>query len=379
MEELLKNPVFASHVLAASGSVAISTGLTYPFDTIKTLIQVGASSSKKLTTDQVLGRVKSVSGYPGLYSGVSWMTVGRITSLGARFGVHELLTAFYKDGRIDNYVYVSEALFAGMVAGAIESCLNSPFEMMKLRKQVAAAIHVPSSSNPATKPASAPIISRLLPGYIPDKVALNRTVNLLSVLSPKNHNMAEALQNYPWMMSGSGKPPDVTDVKRPIDIVRLEGWQSFWRGLRAGIARDSIFSGIFFGSWQFLHLALLNWKAVGMNPPPETNDEIGPLSPLSVSLTAGVSGSVAAAASHGFDTSRTRSQCVVLPKYLAMERSLLKWSRPGNWFERFTGIHPADRNLLFRGISARMARSGLASFVLVGTYFFTVDHFIAKS
>lgn len=379
MEELLKNPVFVSHVLAASGSVAIGTALSYPLDTIKTLIQVGASSSKKLTAAQVLGRVKSVSGYPGLYSGLSWLTVGRITSLGARFGVHEFLTAFYKDGRIDNYVYVSEALLSGMIAGALESCLNSPFEMIKLRKQVAAAIYIPTSSNPATTSAVAPVISRLLPGYIPNKVSLDRTVTLLSVLSSKNHNMAEALKNYPWTMTGSGKPPDVTDVRRPQDIVRLEGWRSLWRGLRTGIVRDSIFGGVFFGSWQFMHLAMLNWKAVGMVPPPETNDEIDPLSPFVVSLAAGCSGSIAAAASHGFDTSRTRSQCIVLPKYLAMERSFLKWSRPGNWFERYTGMHPADRNLLFRGVSARMARSGLASFILVGTYYMAVDCLITKS
>lgn len=42
--------------------------------------------------------------------------------------------------------------------------------------------------------------------------------------------------------------------------------------------------------------------------------EIGPLSPLAVSLAAGFSGSVAAAASHCFDTARSRSQCIVLPK-----------------------------------------------------------------
>ncbi|XP_021735864.1 uncharacterized protein LOC110702463 [Chenopodium quinoa] len=379
MEELLKNPVFASHLLAASGSVAIGTALSYPLDTVKTLIQVGASSSKKLTATQVLERVKSVSGYPGLYSGIGWLTVGRIAGLGARFGVHEFLTAFYKDGRIDNYVYVSEALLSGMISGALESCLNSPFEMIKLRKQVAAAIPIPSTSNAATKSAAAPMMSRLLPGYIPNSLALDRTVNLLSVLSSKNHNMAEALKNYPWMMTGSGKPPDVTDVRRPQDIVRLEGWRSLWRGLRTGIARDSIFGGVFFGSWQFLHLAMLDWKAVGMDPPPETNDEIGPLSPLVVSLSAGFSGSMAAAASHGFDTSRTRSQCIVLPKYLAKERKYLKWSRPGNWFERFSGMHPSDRNLLFRGISTRMARSGLASFFLVGTYYMAVDYLIAKS
>jgi hypothetical protein len=44
-------------------------------------------------------------------------------------------------------------------------------------------------------------------------------------------------------------------------------------------------------------------------------------------------------------------------QYISMERQLLKWRRPGNRFERVTGIHPADRNLLFRGIWLRMARS----------------------
>ncbi|XP_057525424.1 mitochondrial aspartate-glutamate transporter AGC1 isoform X1 [Amaranthus tricolor] len=378
MEELLNNPVFVSHVIAASGSVAIGTAIVYPLDTIKALIQVGASSRKKLTTGEVLGRVKAVSGYSGLYSGLSWLTLGRISSLGVRFGVYEILTAFYKDGRVDNYVHVSEALCAGMVSGALECCLNSPFEMIKLRKQVAAAIPIPTISNPATKPAPAPIISRLLPGYVPEKATLDRTVNLLSVLSSKNINMAEALKNCPWMMTGSGMLPEVTHVSRPLDIVRLEGWRSLWRNLRSGLARDSIFGGVFFGTWQFMQLAMLNWKAVGMDPPPETNDEVPPLSPFAVSLAAGFSGSLAAIASHSFDTSRTRSQCVVLPRYLAMERRLLKWRRPGNWFERFTGIHPADRNLLLRGVSARMARSGLASFALVGTYFIAVDHLVSN-
>jgi hypothetical protein len=45
-----------------------------------------------------------------------------------------------------------------------------------------------------------------------------------------------------------------------------------------------------------------------------SDEEIGPLSPLAVSLAAGFSGSVAAAASHCFDTAKSRSQCVVLPK-----------------------------------------------------------------
>lgn len=58
-----------------------------------------------------------------------------------------------------------------------------------------------------------------------------------------------------------------------------------------------------------------------------SDDEIPPLSPLSVSLTAGFSGSVAAAASHAFDTAKCRSQCTVLPKvcYLSSANSNLPW------------------------------------------------------
>ncbi|KAK9716549.1 hypothetical protein RND81_06G240900 [Saponaria officinalis] len=379
MEDLLKNPVFVSHVMAAAGSVAIGTTITYPLDTIKTLIQIGASSSKQLTPTQVLDRVKILSGYSGLYRGVGWLTVGRVASLGARFGVYEILTAFYKDGREINDVYVAEAFLAGMVAGAVEPFLNSPFEMIKLRKQVTAAVVASNSSSSATTHAVAPMISKLLPGFVPDKVALDRTVSLLSVLSSKNRNMSDALRNYPWTMTGSGKPLGATDVKRPLDIVKFEGWRSLWRGLRAGIARDSLFSGVFFGSWQFLHLAMFNWKAVGMYPIPETNDEVEPLSPLAVSLAAGLSGSLAGAASNVFDTTRTRSQCIVLPRYLAMERKMLKSQRPGNWFERFTGIHPADRKVLFRGMSVRSARCGLASFLLVGSYFLFVEHLVPES
>ncbi|RVW39551.1 hypothetical protein CK203_104867 [Vitis vinifera] len=104
-----------------------------------------------------------------------------------------------------------------------------------------------------------------------------------------------------------------------------------------------------------------------------SDDEIGPLSPLAVSLAAGFSGSVAAAASHSFDTAKSRSQCIVLPKYISTERRLLKWKQPGRWYERYTGIHPSDRSLLHRGIWLRMGRSGFASFLVVGSYFLAVD------
>lgn len=373
---ILQEQLFASHAVAGVSSIALGTAVSYPLDTIKLLIQVGSGSNKQLTATQALVRLRTLSGYSGFYSGFGWLTLGRIFGVGTRFGVYEILTAFYKDGREDSYVSVSEALMAGMAAGAVESLIISPFELMKVRAQVSSASQIQSASSVAINGTVAPFSRRLLHGYTPDLKALNHSAGLLSILTTKHPNLIGALQEFPWMMTGSGRPPSVCNVRRPSDIVSLEGWGALWRGLRPGVVRDSVFGGIFFSSWQFLHRAMLDWKAVGMHPEPRSDEEIGPLSPLAVSLAAGFSGTVAAAASHGFDTAKSRSQCVVLPKYVSMERKMLKWTRPGKRFERLTGIHPSDRTVLFQGIWLRMARSGLASFMIVGSYFLALDHLV---
>lgn len=185
------------------------------------------------------------------------------------FGINfRLISSLFADGRKDNYVYVSEALMAGIVAGAAESLVSSPFELLKVRLQVTSASRVPSSRPSFERAGTSSITEKLLRGYGPDRKILNQYVGLLSTLSTKHSNMAGALQDYPWMMSGSGRPPSVCDVKRPLDVISLEGLTALWRGLRSGVARDSIFAGIFFSSWQFMHEALLDWKAVGMTPIP---------------------------------------------------------------------------------------------------------------
>ncbi|XP_060184838.1 mitochondrial arginine transporter BAC2 isoform X1 [Lycium barbarum] len=378
MNELLTNPIFATHAAVAAGSATLATAISYPLDSLKVLVQVGSGSSKQLTGADVLNRVRTLSGSSGLYSGVGWLTLGRSLGLGARFGVYEILSAFYKDGREDKYVHVSEALLAGIASGAVESLVSSPFELIKLRAQVTSASRIRSSTSVVEKAVVSALTAKLLPGYSQDIRALNNTVGLLTTLPTKHPNLVTALKDYPWMMTGSGRPPSISDVKRPLDIISLEGWGALWRGMRSGLARDCVFGGIFFSTWQFLHQAMVEWKAVGMDPPPRSDEEVGPLSPLAVSLAAGFSGSLAAAASHGFDTAKSRSQCIVLPKFVSMERRFLKWQLPGKRFERWTGIHPADRNILFRGLGLRMARSGLASFVVVGGYLFAVDRLLPK-
>ncbi|CAM8937508.1 unnamed protein product [Rhodiola kirilowii] len=378
MEELLKNPLFAKHAISAAGAVTFATVATYPLDTIKTLVQVGSGATKQLTTTQVLDRVRATSGYSGLYNGIGWSIFGKVSGVGIRFGVYEILTAWFKDGREYDYVHVSEAFMAGLAAGVTESVLTTPYEMIKLRAQVASASRIPTSTSNTTEKAAGPLIESLLRRYTPDKMALANSVNLLSTLPSKHPNLTSAIREYPWMMSGSGRAPHVLHVRKVPDIVSLEGWGALWRGLRSGIARDSIFGAMFFSTWQLLHSAMLDWKAVSMDPPARLDEDVGPLPPFNVAAAAGVAGAIAAAASHGFDTAKNRAECIVIPKHVSFERKLLKWKLPGNGFERYTGIHPRDRNLLVRGIGLRMARSGIATFMIVGGYFLAVDNIVAR-
>ncbi|KAL6652342.1 hypothetical protein ACP70R_011267 [Stipagrostis hirtigluma subsp. patula] len=371
----LGDSVFAGHAAAGAAAISASAVAVHPLDTVKTLLQLSASGKKEqMGLRQVIDRLMSTSGPAGLYSGIGWSVLGKLPGLGARFGTFELLTAFYKDGREDNYVYYSEAMLAGIAAGAVEAVFSTPFELFKLRNQVSSVMPSRGVGPTSITQESFPLLSKFLPGYVPDMRVWNSTVSLLSDLSPKQPDLLGALKQHPWMLTGSGKPPLPSDVQLPSRVISLEGWGALWRGLRPGIARDCVFGGMFFSTWQFIHTAMLTWKAVNMNPEPRQLEEAGPLHPFASSVAAGFSGVVAAAASHTFDTAKSRSECTVVPKYIAMERKFLKWEAPGMWIERKTGISPADRNVLFRGIGLRMARSGIASFVLVWSYYLVVDY-----
>lgn len=335
---------------------------------------MSAGPKQKIGLSQVVDRVRSVSGISGLYNGLGWSTLAKTSGIGARFGVFEILSAFCTDGREDAYVYVSEAVLVGIAAGAVEAVVSTPFELVKHRKQVASTSKSSILRSDKSLQNFTSIISKSLPRCKPDMKAWSHTVGLLSSLSANYSNLDSALKRYPWMLTGSGRPPLASIVKGPSDIISLEGWSALWSGLRSGIARDCVYGAFFFGVWQFLHIGMLNWKALDIIPPPRSINDVGPVSPLASSLAAGFSAAVAAAASHPLDTSKTRSQCVVVPKYISMERKFLKWEASGIWIERMAGMSPADRNYLFRGIGLRMAHSGVASFVLVASYLFAIKH-----
>lgn len=376
MEDLSRERVFARHAAAAGVGVAIDAALTCPLDTVKTLLQVTAGVHSQMGISSLVSRVRSLSGLSGLYSGLGWMTLGKAPALGVRFGTYELLAAFYTDGREYKFVYLPEAFLAGLASGALESFVVTPFDLFKVRAQVTSITRRPYSEQSCPLPKTTSVVSKLLPGYSPEKRQWDRVSGLLSALPSKNSNVINALRVYPWLVTGSGQPPFVRDLKGPLSSISLEGWSVLWRGLRPGIFRDAVFSGFFFSCWQFLYNIMLDWKACQMRPLPKSVEEIGPLSPLQLSISAGISGSIAAIASHSFDTAKSRSQHIVTPKYIAMERKFYKWKVPGTWVQRVIGINPLDKKLLYHGLRVRAAQSGIACFSLVGGYHLALSHLL---
>jgi hypothetical protein len=172
------------------------------------------------------------------------------------------------DGREDDYVYYSEAMLAGIAAGAVEAVFCTPFELFKLKNQVSSVIPSKAVALQVLHTESFLLLSKVLPGYVPDMRVWNNAVNLLSDLSPKHPDMFSARKQHPWMLTGSGKPPLPSDIPLPSRVISLEGWCALWKGLRPTIARDCVFGGMFFSTWQFIHTAILTWKAVNMNPEP---------------------------------------------------------------------------------------------------------------
>ncbi|KAJ0816755.1 putative mitochondrial carrier domain superfamily [Helianthus annuus] len=142
-------------------------------------------------------RRKQVISLVWLYNGFGCLATGRMLGVGACFSTYELLTAFYKDGRKDNYVYVSEALTAGIVAGGVESLMSSLFELFTIRAQVSAVSRVPNSSTNLQKESVSTSVTKLLRGYNLDVKALDHSIGLLSTVDTKRSNLTGSLKEYP--------------------------------------------------------------------------------------------------------------------------------------------------------------------------------------
>lgn len=76
----------------------------YVFNCLFTLVVYKAILTVLLLTSSVVTEF-ILCKCSGLYSGFGWSTLSRISGLGARFGLYELLTGFYKGILLSNLLF----------------------------------------------------------------------------------------------------------------------------------------------------------------------------------------------------------------------------------------------------------------------------------
>ena len=126
---------FEVNVLAGGGAGLIETTATYPLDLAKTRQQLTVSSSD--STPTVLRKVLRASGVRGLYAGISAPLISEVPRRSLKFTMNgvfkeKLGAVFPECGFAGN---VALATCAGSMAGASETLIHTPFEIVKIRIQ----------------------------------------------------------------------------------------------------------------------------------------------------------------------------------------------------------------------------------------------------
>jgi len=123
------------NVLAGGLAGAVETSLTYPLDLAKTRQQL--STSRSGSVPSVLLEVYSRQGLGGLYRGLAAPLVSEVPRRAIKFTLNglfkEQLCRLYPSRSLSADVGLAAA--AGAAAGASETLLHTPFEVVKIRLQ----------------------------------------------------------------------------------------------------------------------------------------------------------------------------------------------------------------------------------------------------
>lgn len=123
------------NILAGGLAGAVETTLTYPLDLTKTRQQLSTSRSSSVPT--VLLEVYSQQGLGGLYRGLAAPLVSEVPRRALKFTMNgmfkERLCLLFPRRSLAGDVAVAAA--AGAAAGASETIVHTPFEVVKIRLQ----------------------------------------------------------------------------------------------------------------------------------------------------------------------------------------------------------------------------------------------------
>lgn len=127
-------------LLVGASAGAISSTLVFPIDTIKTRLQAQAHSGGPV---QVFKNILSKEGPAGFYRGLPLALAGIIPEKGVQLGVNEICRDAF--AAPDGSVAFHHQLLSGMAAGACQSLVNTPGELLKIRFQTQALLAPPSA------------------------------------------------------------------------------------------------------------------------------------------------------------------------------------------------------------------------------------------
>ncbi|CAI5966700.1 unnamed protein product [Closterium sp. NIES-64] len=391
-----RSPLFYRHVAAGAVSAVVASALTYPLDVAKTVAQAGvaqASVAHAVVAQTGAVQGSTIAGGPGggssgglarsgtaaasraaATSGLNWRSraaftgfsphiAGHLPSLAARYTTYHLAAAYQMDGlpswlpisplqaaaaagaiagATESLLYVlhlklcyglpswmpispPQAALAGAIAGATESLLSTPFDLLRTRLLLATPLLPPvPPSHPISLPSPSIRIHRPSTPSQPTSSSLGKPSP--SEISP-NH-------------TSSGQSATINQSSNPTARagVRAEGAAQLWRGLRAGVTRDSLFGAVFFGGWVTIEEGLRELEELQRRKSERDGEEEqertegggvgggdmgrgsvgnGYWYALTQGLEAAVAAAVASVVSHPFDCAKTRTQATVLPKVLA--------------------------------------------------------------
>jgi len=138
-------------LLVGASAGAISSTLVFPIDTIKTRLQAQAHSGGPV---QMFKNILSKEGPVGFYRGLPLALAGIIPEKGVQLGVNEICRDAF--AAPDGSVAFHHQLLSGMAAGACQSLVNTPGELLKIRFQTQALLVSLAAAAAAPHPAPAP-------------------------------------------------------------------------------------------------------------------------------------------------------------------------------------------------------------------------------
>ncbi|WOO76830.1 putative mitochondrial carrier [Vanrija pseudolonga] len=119
-------------LLAGATAGGVEAFITYPLESLKTQLQFGSPSGKKLTPYGILTDTLRERGVRGLYAGVTAVVIGNALKAGVRFTTYDQFKSILKDDQ--GNLTAPRSMLAGLGAGMMEAVIAvTPSETIKTK------------------------------------------------------------------------------------------------------------------------------------------------------------------------------------------------------------------------------------------------------